>query len=181
MHFYMYEIAFYGQWFETKYCLHLTLFLFGLIRDNLFCRLRGMNSEMSIFVNISFHELNVSPVKPIPECQPPIACVESEKRMTQCLQVFFAWSCILLLLQMVVVVKLRWKDQREVISRMVIHNLDQEPCVPGPQNRQRSSHKQRSHWRGDNTSQEMFYGVSVQSCDCHWGLPLMVNLVNMLV
>ena len=43
---------------------------------------------MSIFVNISFHELNVSPVKPIPERQPPIACVESEKRMMQCLQVF---------------------------------------------------------------------------------------------
>ena len=35
---------------------------------------------MSIFVNISFHEFNVSPVKPIPERQPPIACVESEKK-----------------------------------------------------------------------------------------------------
>ena len=44
---------------------------------------------MSIFVNISFHELNVSPVKPIPERQPPIACVESEKRMAQFLEVFF--------------------------------------------------------------------------------------------
>lgn len=69
--------SFLMQYFSSFHSLLFVLFAW----KHFLSRFCWMNPDMSVLVNFSFHELNVSSIKPVPERKPTITGVKSVRGM----------------------------------------------------------------------------------------------------